>query len=62
MASRNSHHQFPRVIGMIERGEIDLDQWITCRMPLTEAPEVFADLASRKNYIKVAFEVQDSDL
>ena len=62
IASRNSHHQFPRVIGMIERGEINLDQWITCRMPLAEVPEVFAELASHKNYIKAVFEVQDSDV
>jgi 2-desacetyl-2-hydroxyethyl bacteriochlorophyllide A dehydrogenase len=61
-ASRNSHHQFPRVIGMIERGEIDLDPWITCRMPLAEVPDVFAGLASHKNYIKAVFEVQDSDV
>ncbi len=62
LASRNSHHQFPRVIGMIERGEIELDPWITCRMPLAEAPDVFAGLASHKNYIKAVFEVRDSDL
>ena len=61
-ASRNSHHQFPRVIGMIERGEIDLDPWITCRMPLAEVPDVFAGLASHKNYIKAVFEVKDSDV
>jgi 2-desacetyl-2-hydroxyethyl bacteriochlorophyllide A dehydrogenase len=62
IASRNSHHQFPRVIGMIERGEINLDQWITCRMPLADVPAVFAELASHKNYIKAVFEVQDSDV
>ncbi|MGA2267741.1 MAG: alcohol dehydrogenase catalytic domain-containing protein [Bryobacteraceae bacterium] len=62
MMSRNSHHQFPRVIGMIERGEIDVDPWITCRMPLAEVPSVFADLAAHKNYIKAVFEVQDSDV
>jgi threonine dehydrogenase-like Zn-dependent dehydrogenase len=47
---------------MIERGEIDLDPWITYRMPLAEVPDVFADLASHKNYIKAVFEVQDSDV
>ena len=62
MASRNSHHQFPRVIGMVERGEIDLAPWITCRASLAEVPEVFPELASHKNYIKAVFEVQDSDL
>jgi 2-desacetyl-2-hydroxyethyl bacteriochlorophyllide A dehydrogenase len=62
MASRNSHHQFPRVIGMIERGEIDAGPWITCRLPLAEVPGEFAKLASHKNYIKAVFEVQDSDV
>jgi threonine dehydrogenase-like Zn-dependent dehydrogenase len=62
MASRNSHHQFPRVIGMIERGEIDLDPWITCRAPLADVPKLFPELAAHKNYIKAAFEVADSDL
>lgn len=62
LMSRNSHHQFPRVIGMIERDEIDVDPWVTYRMPMTEVPNVFGDLASHKNYIKAVFEVQDSDV
>ena len=62
MMSRNSHHQFPRVIGMIERGEIDLMPWITCRTPLADVPKVFGELATHKNYIKALFEVADSDV
>jgi hypothetical protein len=62
LMSRNSHHQFPRVIAMMERGEIDVNPWITCRMPLAEVPKVFDELASHKNYIKAVFEVQDSDV
>jgi 2-desacetyl-2-hydroxyethyl bacteriochlorophyllide A dehydrogenase len=62
LMSRNSHHHFPRVIGMMERGEIDVDPWITCHMPLAEVPRVFGELASHKNYIKAVFEVQDSDI
>jgi 2-desacetyl-2-hydroxyethyl bacteriochlorophyllide A dehydrogenase len=60
--SRNSHDHFPRVIGMMERGELDIEPWITCRMPMTAVPDVFGDLATRKNYIKALFEVEDSDL
>ena len=60
--SRNSHHHFPRVIGMMERGEIDVDPWITLRMPMTAVPGIFAELTTRKNYIKALFEVEDSDL
>jgi 2-desacetyl-2-hydroxyethyl bacteriochlorophyllide A dehydrogenase len=62
LMSRNSHHQFPRVIGMMERGEIPVDPWITCRMPLAAVPDVFGELAGHKNYIKAVFEVQDSDV
>jgi threonine dehydrogenase-like Zn-dependent dehydrogenase len=62
LMSRNSHHQFPRVIGMLERGELDLNPWITHRLPLTQVPAVFAGLAAHKNYIKVLFEVHDSDV
>jgi threonine dehydrogenase-like Zn-dependent dehydrogenase len=47
---------------MMERGEINLDRWITCSTPLADVPEVFPELASHKNYIKAVFEVQDSDL
>jgi len=60
--SRNSHHHFPRIIGMMERGELDVAPWITCRGPLAEVPEVFHGLTSHKNYIKAVFEVQDSDI
>ena len=62
MMSRNSHHQFPRVIGMLERGEIQIRPWITYRAALAQVPEVFGDLAARKDYIKAVFEVADSDL
>jgi threonine dehydrogenase-like Zn-dependent dehydrogenase len=47
---------------MIERGEINLDPWITSRAPLAEVPKVFPELASHKNYIKAVFEVLDSDV
>jgi 2-desacetyl-2-hydroxyethyl bacteriochlorophyllide A dehydrogenase len=62
LGSRNSHSQFRRVIGMMERGEIDVTPWITRRMKLSEVPEIFPELAGHKNYIKAAVEVQDSDL
>ena len=62
IAARNSHHQFPRVIGMIERGEIDATPWITPCGTLAEVPEIFPVLAGHKEYIKAVFEVQDSDV
>jgi 2-desacetyl-2-hydroxyethyl bacteriochlorophyllide A dehydrogenase len=60
--SRNSHHQFPRVLGMMERGEIDVNPWITFRTALADVPDVFGQLATHKNYIKAVFEVRDSDI
>ena len=62
MMSRNSHHQFRRVIGLIERGEVDVNPWITFRTPLSNVPDVFGELATHKSYIKALFEVQDSDV
>ena len=62
MMSRNSHHHFPRVIGMMERGELDVNPWITFRTPMADVPSVFGELAGHKNYIKAIFEVQDSDI
>ncbi len=44
LASRNSAGEFPRIIGMIERGEIDTRPWITHRMTLAEVPEKFKRL------------------
>ena len=62
LMSRNSHHHFPRVIGLMERGELDVNPWITYRKPLAEVPDVFGELALHKNYIKAVFEVRDSDI
>ncbi len=44
LASRNSAGEFPRIIGMIERGEIDTRPWITHRLALADVPEKFAHL------------------
>ena len=44
LASRNSAGEFPRIIRMIERGEIDTRPWITHRLALAEVPEKFARL------------------
>lgn len=44
LASRNSAGEFPRIIGMIERGEIDTRPWITHRLSLADVPEKFARL------------------
>jgi 2-desacetyl-2-hydroxyethyl bacteriochlorophyllide A dehydrogenase len=60
-ASRNSCHQFPRIIQMIEQGRIDTSPWITNRLSLAEVPRLFADLRQGPGTIKAMIEVPDSD-
>lgn len=52
LASRNSAHQFPRIIRMLEAREIDVMSWISHRLALSELPTGFADLPKRPNLIK----------
>lgn len=52
LASRNSAHQFPRIIRMLEAGEIDVKRWISDRLTLPEVSTEFADLPKRPNLIK----------
>jgi threonine dehydrogenase-like Zn-dependent dehydrogenase len=56
-ASRNSCHQFPKIIRMIEGGEIDTSPWINARFPLDEVPAVFAELRTRPQLVKAIIEV-----
>jgi hypothetical protein len=62
LASRNSCHEFPRIIRMIETGEIDTTPWITDRLTLADVPRAFAGLRSRPKLVKAMIEVNDSDL
>jgi 2-desacetyl-2-hydroxyethyl bacteriochlorophyllide A dehydrogenase len=61
-ASRNSSYQFPKIIRMIEAGEIDTDPWINARLPLRDVPRVFPELPNRPNLVKAIVEIDDSDL
>jgi 2-desacetyl-2-hydroxyethyl bacteriochlorophyllide A dehydrogenase len=58
-ASRNSVSQFPRIIKMLESGEIQVDDWITERLVLADLPAEFATLIDRPHLIKA---VVDLDL
>jgi 2-desacetyl-2-hydroxyethyl bacteriochlorophyllide A dehydrogenase len=60
-ASRNSCGQFPRIIRMIEEGQIDTTPWITHRLPLSEVPGRFAELPGRPGLVKAMIEVSDAD-
>jgi len=61
-ASRNSCHQFPRVISLIEQGKIDTTPWITDRLSLSDVPTHFGSLRNRPGLVKTIVEVQDKDL
>ena len=52
LASRNSAHQFPRIIRMLESGEISVKDWISDRLLLSELPTEFAGLHQRPTLIK----------
>ena len=47
LASRNSLDDFPRIVRMIEQGQIDTAPWITHRLGLAEVPVRFVRPASR---------------
>ncbi len=59
-ASRNSAHQFPRVIARIEQGQIDTAPWVTHRIPLTEVPDRFPQIPGDPACVKAMVEVNGS--
>lgn len=61
-ASRNSAGQFPRIIRLVEQGQIDTEPWITDRMALSEVPLRLQDLPRNSKLIKAVVELDDSDI
>lgn len=62
LASRNSAGQFPRIIKMIEKGEIDTAPWINARVRLRDVPEAFEGLTKKQDLVKAMIEIGDEDL
>ncbi len=62
LSSRNSCFAFPRIIQMIENGQVDTAPWITDRLALADVPRDFAALRQRPDLVKAMVEVGDSDL
>ena len=58
LASRNSCHEFPRIIGLIENGEIDTTPWVTHRLELGEVPQRFQDLPENAGLVKAIIDVR----
>ncbi len=58
LASRNSVGQFPRIIKMLEEGTIQIDDWITERLVLSDLPHEFALLINRPHLIKAMVDIE----
>ncbi|HEX3726443.1 MAG TPA: zinc-binding dehydrogenase, partial [Pirellulales bacterium] len=58
-ASRNSCHEFPRIVRLVEAGQIDTRPWITHRLTLAEVPARFAAVRESPELIKAMIEVED---
>ncbi|HEV2351749.1 MAG TPA: zinc-binding alcohol dehydrogenase family protein [Terriglobia bacterium] len=61
LSSRNSVNEFPRIIRMIEQGQIDTAPWITHRLSLAEVPDRFPTLMRETNCIKAMVELPEGD-
>ncbi len=61
-ASRNSRAQFPRIIKMIEKSEIDTSRWVNERMSLADVPKRFKSLIGNSALIKAIIEIESDDL
>ncbi len=59
LSSRNSCHEFPRIIRMIETGEIDTKPWVTHRLDLADVPAQFGGLPGRPDLVKAVIEVSE---
>ena len=55
LASRNSVDEFPRIIRMIEQGQIDTAPWITHRLSFSEVPSRFPGLPAEPNASRPSF-------
>lgn len=62
LSSRNSCHDFPRIVRMIEEGRIDTSPWINYRMSLADVPGRFPLLRQQPNLLKAMIEIGDSDI
>jgi 2-desacetyl-2-hydroxyethyl bacteriochlorophyllide A dehydrogenase len=60
-ASRNSAYQFPKIIQMIEAGNIDTAPWINARLSLRDVPRVFPQLPDLPNLVKAIVDIDDAD-
>jgi len=60
LSSRNSCGDFPRIIQLIESGDLDTSPWITHRMELSEVPAKFAELRGYRDLVKAVIQVDSA--
>jgi 2-desacetyl-2-hydroxyethyl bacteriochlorophyllide A dehydrogenase len=58
LASRNSAGVFPKIIRMIEAGQIDTRPWITHRLELAAVPEIFPSLQGSAKLVMAMIDVE----
>jgi len=56
-SSRNSAGLFPRIMAMIDRGEIDTKPWVSHRLALAEVPQRFPQLPQQPDLVKAIIDV-----
>ena len=56
-SSRNSAGLFPRIMAMIDRGEIDTKPWVSHRLELAEVPDKFPQLPEQPDLVKAIIEI-----
>jgi 2-desacetyl-2-hydroxyethyl bacteriochlorophyllide A dehydrogenase len=60
LASRNSCGQFPRIIRMLEEGQINIAPWITDHLRLGSVPAEFRDLSARPSLMKAIIDIEET--
>jgi len=58
-ATRNSCHDFPRIMRLMEAGTLDTRPWITHRLALAQVPSDFAGLRESPGLVKAMIDVED---
>lgn len=59
LASRNSAHQFPRIIRLLEAGTISVKEWVTHGLEMSEHARQFGTLSSRLDLFKALVVIEN---
>lgn len=59
LASRNSAHQSPRIIRLLEAGTISVKEWVTHGLEMSEHARQFGTLSSRLDLFKALVVIEN---